>query len=55
MIAVDADSVTVASAFLLGAVLGTIATLRVVRFVTDYFSGVERRRRGGSARGTRRP
>ena len=35
----------VAGAFLVGAILATMATLRIVRHVTEFFAGVERRRR----------
>jgi hypothetical protein len=45
MIGADAETYTIAGAFLLGAVLATIATLRLVRLVVDYFAGVDRRRR----------
>lgn len=45
MAGVEVESLTLAGAFLLGAVLATVATLRVMRAVTDYFAGDERRRR----------
>lgn len=35
---------TVAGAFVLGAALGVLATLRILRAITTFFSGVERRR-----------
>ena len=41
---VDAESYSLAGAFLLGALLATIATLRVVRAVTDFYAGVDRNR-----------
>jgi hypothetical protein len=41
----DAETYTVAGAFLAGAVLATVATLRLVRLVVDYFAAVDRRRR----------
>ena len=44
MVGADAESYSLAGAFLLGALLATIATLRIVRHVTDYFAGIERRR-----------
>ena len=44
MWAAAAETYTLAGAFLLGASVATLATLRIVRFVTDYFAGVERRR-----------
>jgi len=40
----DWANLTVAGAFVLGAVLATIATLRVVRAVTSVFEGVDDRR-----------
>lgn len=42
--AVDWSNLTVAGAFVLGAVLATVATLRVVRSLTNLFSSVDRRR-----------
>lgn len=45
MLAVDEwDSVSLAGAFLIGAILATIAVLRVVRAVTNMFEDVEVRR-----------
>lgn len=55
--AVDWSNLTHAGAFIVGAILATVATLRVVRAVATMFEGVEDRRRvrrdGGasSARG----
>jgi hypothetical protein len=43
--AVDWGNLQVAGAFLLGAIFATIATLRVVRAVTNFFAGVDRTRR----------
>lgn len=43
--AIDWSNLTHASAFLLGAALATIATLRVMRIVSDFYSGQERRPR----------
>lgn len=45
MLAVDTDSVTLAGAFILGAILATAAMLRVLRAVTAFFTGLERRHR----------
>lgn len=45
MAEVDAESLSLAGAFLLGAVFATIATLRVLRAVTDFLTGLERRQR----------
>jgi hypothetical protein len=45
MLGFDAESITLAGAFLLGAATATIATLRIVRAVTNFFAGVDRRRR----------
>ena len=42
--AVEWANLTVAGAFVLGAVLATIAVLRVVRAVTGVFDGVDDRR-----------
>jgi hypothetical protein len=44
MLGADLDDFTVVGAFALGAVFATIATLRIVRFVTEFFAGVDRRR-----------
>lgn len=44
MLGVDWTSVHLAGAFLVGAVFATIATLRVLRAVTDFLTGLERRR-----------
>jgi hypothetical protein len=44
VVAVEWSNVHLAGAFLLGMIFGTVATLRIVRFVTDYFAAVERRR-----------
>jgi hypothetical protein len=41
---VELESFTLAGAFLLGAALATLATLRVMRAVTDFLTGSERRR-----------
>jgi hypothetical protein len=41
----DAETWTVAGAFLAGAVVATVATLRLVRVVVDYFTAIDRRRR----------
>lgn len=43
MTTLDVESISLAGAFLLGALLATIATLRVMRAVTIYLTGVERR------------
>lgn len=45
MLAVEWTNVHLAGAFLLGETFGTIVTLRVVRFVTNYFAGADRPRR----------
>jgi hypothetical protein len=45
MLAVEAEEWSLAGAFLLGAIFATIATLRVLRAVTDFLTGLERRRR----------
>ena len=45
VVAVDTDSLTLAGAFLLGAVFATVATLRVVKAVTNFFAGYTRPRR----------
>ena len=45
MLGVDVESISLAGAFLLGAILATVAVLRVVRSVSAMFEGVERRRR----------
>jgi hypothetical protein len=42
----DWANLTLAGAFLVGAALATVATLRVVRHVTAFFSKVERERHG---------
>ena len=44
MLAAGWEDLTHAGAFLLGAVLATIAVLRVVRAVTSVFEGLEARR-----------
>jgi hypothetical protein len=41
----DVESFSLAGAFLLGAMLATIATLRIVKSVTNFFGGVDRQRR----------
>lgn len=41
---VDAESYSLAGAFLLGAILATIAVLRIVRSVTNFFAGLDTRR-----------
>ena len=41
---VEWDSVTLAGAFLLGALVATVAVLRVVRAVTAMFEDLEERR-----------
>lgn len=43
MISVDADALTLAGAFLAGAIVATVAVLRVVKAVTTFFSGVRHR------------
>lgn len=43
--AISWQDLTVPAAFLLGAGLATVATLRIVRHVVTFFTGVERRRR----------
>jgi hypothetical protein len=45
VVAVDTESITLAGAFLLGAVFATVATLRVVKAVTNFFAGYSRPRR----------
>ena len=50
--AVDWGNLHVAGAFLLGAVLATIACLRVMRAVTNFFAGTERGLRGRRRRET---
>lgn len=45
MLAVEWSNVHLAGAFLLGTTFGTLMTLRIVRFVTDYFNGIDRRPR----------
>jgi hypothetical protein len=45
VLAVEWSNVHLAGAFLIGMIFGTVATLRIVRFVTDYFGGVDRRAR----------
>jgi hypothetical protein len=45
--AVDWSNLTVAAAFILGAVLATLATIRVVRAVAVMFGGELRRGRRG--------
>jgi hypothetical protein len=40
---VSVDSLTLAGAFVLGAVLATVAVLRIVRAVSSYLTSVERR------------
>lgn len=45
MLGVDAESVTLAAAFLLGAVFATVATLRIVRAVMVLFEDGPPRRR----------
>jgi hypothetical protein len=46
MTAADVETYTIAGAFLLGAVLATVATLRLLRVVVDYFAAVDRHRPG---------
>jgi uncharacterized membrane protein YesL len=43
-VTVDWSALTLAGAFVLGAAGGTVATLRVMRSVAAYLSGVPRRR-----------
>jgi len=43
--AVDWANLNIAAAFVLGAILATVATLRVVRSITDFFAGTDRQRR----------
>lgn len=38
MLGVEWSNVHLAGAFIIGAVFGTVATLRIVRYVTNYFS-----------------
>ena len=45
MAGADVETYSLAGAFLLGAIVATIATLRVVRAVTNFFAGVDRTRR----------
>lgn len=45
MATVDAESYSLAGAFLLGAILATVAVLRIVRSVTNFFGGIDRRPR----------
>jgi hypothetical protein len=44
VLGVEWSNVHLAGAFIIGAIFATIVTLRIVRFVVDYFTGVERRR-----------
>jgi hypothetical protein len=53
--AFDWTSVHLAGAFLIGALFATVATLRVVRYVTGYFGGVRRARRGDDDDGVSGP
>jgi hypothetical protein len=39
------DGATLAGAFLLGAVLATIAVLRILKAVTNFFAGLDSERR----------
>lgn len=55
VLSIDTDSVTLAGAFLLGAILATVAVLRVVRALTHFFAGTERRRFGSPRRSDNRP
>jgi len=48
MVSNGVADLTHSGAFLLGAALATIATLRIVRYVTDFFSGVKPSDRGRS-------
>jgi hypothetical protein len=41
--ATDWSNLTVAGAFLLGAAMATIATIRVVKHVTNFYAAVRRR------------
>lgn len=41
---IDWSNLTVAAAFILGAILATIATLRLFRIVSEYYAGIDRRR-----------
>jgi hypothetical protein len=45
VVGVEWSNVHLAGAFLIGAIVATVATLRVVRAVTNFFAGVERPRR----------
>lgn len=44
--AVDWSNLTVAGAFILGAVLGAVATLRLARAIISLFDDARRRRNG---------
>jgi hypothetical protein len=44
------EDVSHAGAFLLGALLATVATLRIMRSVTNFFNGVRNRDAGGGTR-----
>jgi hypothetical protein len=39
------EAYTLAGAFLLGAVVATVAVLRIVKAITNFFAGVDRQRR----------
>lgn len=45
MLGADPEPYTLAGAFLLGAIVATVAVLRIVKAVTTFFSGVDSRRR----------
>lgn len=45
MIAVEWSNVHLAGAFLLGAILATVAVLRIVKSVTNFFAGFHEGRR----------
>lgn len=38
---VDVESISLAGAFLLGALFATVATLRIVKAVTNFFGGLD--------------
>jgi hypothetical protein len=52
--AVDWEALTVPGAFMLGAVLATVATIRVVRSVTNFFTHTTEHRDRPGPRGTDR-
>lgn len=41
MIGIEWENVNLVGAFLVGTLFGTIATLRIVRYVTNFFRGGE--------------